>query len=236
MTNNQLNKFWRVPFAFGIIAVGFSLYCLWIYIVWPSAVHYFLYHPHLSGIPKQVLTGEGKPLDPLNVAIIGTRENVLHVMADAGWKLADRLSIKNDLELAESTIFNKPYEKAPMSVLYLYNRGQDLGFEKEDGHSPRKRHHVRFWEAPSTVPGLKPALEPLWIGAAIYDRGVSFHVRAGKITHDVDKNTDPERDRLVHDLESTRRFYRKYFIEGLPPNNGTYTTDGKIAVVVLHRH
>jgi hypothetical protein len=42
-------------------------------------------------------------------------------------------------------IFNKPYPTAPFSTLYLFGRGQDIGFQKAIDNSPRKRHHIRFW-------------------------------------------------------------------------------------------
>ena len=41
--------------------------------------------------------------------------------------------------------FNSPYPTAPFSTLYLFARGQDVGFQKAIDSSPRKRHHVRFW-------------------------------------------------------------------------------------------
>ncbi len=33
----------------------------------------------------------------------------------------------------------------PFSTLYLFGRGQDIGFQQAIDGSPRKRHHVRFW-------------------------------------------------------------------------------------------
>ena len=42
-------------------------------------------------------------------------------------------------------MLNRPYPSAPFSTLYLFNRGQDVGFQRSIDDSPRKRHHVRFW-------------------------------------------------------------------------------------------
>ena len=42
-------------------------------------------------------------------------------------------------------VFNRPYPAAPFSTLFLFGRGQDVGFQKAIDISPRKRHHVRFW-------------------------------------------------------------------------------------------
>jgi hypothetical protein len=39
---------------------------------------------------------------------------------------------------------NSPYPTAPFSTLYLFGRGQDIGFQKAIDDSPRKRHHIRI--------------------------------------------------------------------------------------------
>jgi len=39
---------------------------------------------------------------------------------------------------------NSPYPTAPFSTLYLFGRGQDIGFQKAIDDSPRKRHHIHF--------------------------------------------------------------------------------------------
>jgi hypothetical protein len=42
-------------------------------------------------------------------------------------------------------LLNSSYPSAPFSALYLFGRGQDIGFQQAINNSPRKRHHVRFW-------------------------------------------------------------------------------------------
>ena len=37
------------------------------------------------------------------------------------------------------------------SILYLFGRGQDIGFQKAIDNSPRKRHHIRFWALKSNA-------------------------------------------------------------------------------------
>ena len=47
--------------------------------------------------------------------------------------------------MVRAFVFNSPYPTAPFSTLYLFGRGQDIGFQKAIDNSPRKRHHIRFW-------------------------------------------------------------------------------------------
>ena len=49
------------------------------------------------------------------------------------------------LGMIRAFVFNSPYPTAPFSTLYLFGRGQDVGFQKAIDNSPRKRNHIRFW-------------------------------------------------------------------------------------------
>src|SRR5215471_4031042 len=63
----------------------------------------------------------------------------------AGWSQADRLGLASSWRMIRAFVFNSPYPTAPFSTLYLFGRGQDVGFQKAIDNSPRKRHHIRFW-------------------------------------------------------------------------------------------
>ncbi len=66
----------------------------------------------------------------------------------AGWSEADVLALPAPGAWSGRSCFNRPYLTAPFSTLYLFDRGQDVGFQLPIGDSPRKRHHVRFWGLP----------------------------------------------------------------------------------------
>jgi hypothetical protein len=122
-------------------------------------------HPTLEDIPGITHTGSGIPGDPLNVALIGTKVQVMKIMVAAKWYPADALSLESCLEIAEASVLKRPYDAAPVSNLYLWGRKEDLAFEKPVGDDPRQRHHVRFWRSEK----LDPDGRPVWVGSAIYD-------------------------------------------------------------------
>src|SRR5439155_10042922 len=122
-------------------------------------------HPWLEEIPGITHAADGIPGDPLNVALIGTKTEVMKIMVAAGWYPADPLTLHSCLEIAEATVLKRPYDDAPVSNLYLWGRKQALAFEQPVGNDPRKRHHVRFWR--SEVVDLDG--QPVWVGAAIFD-------------------------------------------------------------------
>src|SRR6516225_12127201 len=69
-------------------------------------------------------------------------------------------TLRSSLHIAESTIFHRPYDDAPVSNLFLFGREEDLAFEKPVDNDARRRHHVRFWQVPAAADSGKP----YWLG------------------------------------------------------------------------
>jgi LssY C-terminus len=187
---------------------------------------------------RVTFTQEGIPSDPLNVALVGRRQDLIRAMRAAQWAVADPISFRSGLRDAHSVLFGRPYETAPMSTHYLWNRPQDLAFEKTVGGSPRRRHHARFWRAAgSGDPGAT-----LWLGAATYDLNVGVSHRTGEVMHHIDPDVDAERALLFSDLARAghlagRQRIENYRASGGGQNGGgdPYRTDGAILVGTLRR-
>jgi hypothetical protein len=164
--------------------------------IWKNYAHR---HPSLEDIPSISYTANGIPGDPLNVALIGTKAEVLQIMLAAKWYPADPLTLRSSLEIAAASVLRRSYDDAPVSSLYLAGHKEDLAFEQPVGHDPRKRHHVRFWLSDKVDADGRP----VWVGAAIYDEKVGLSHRTGQVTHHTGPDIDAERDKLFHDLEQT---------------------------------
>jgi hypothetical protein len=195
-------------------------------------------HPWLDDSPTVTQTKEGIPGDPLNVALIGTEAEVQQIMAAAGWQVSDRLGLRNDLKIAVDTLAKRPYEKAPVSNLYLFDRKQDLAFEQPAGNNPRRRHHVRFWQ----LEKKDEQGRPLWLGAITFDARVGFSHTTGQVTHHIAPDVDTERDRLFQQLNATARLARiqviDYFHHRREGRNGggdLWYTDGRLVVGVINK-
>jgi hypothetical protein len=195
-------------------------------------------HPSLIDVPGITHTHSGIPGDPVNVSLIGTEEEVLRVMKAAKWSRADPLSVRSDLRIAEATVFKRPYAAAPVSSLYLYGRKEDLAFEKPVGRDPRQRHHVRFWRTLKVDPDGRP----VWVGSAVFDKGVGVSHRTGQVTHHTAPDVDAERDTLFRDLEATGGLAEAYAEDGFhlirKGRNGggdPWHTDGRLFVGVIKK-
>jgi hypothetical protein len=189
-----------------------------------------------EAMPRVSVTSLGVPGDPLNIALAGSEEALQQGVLAAGWHPADPITLRSSLAIARSTVFHHPYDDAPVSDLFLWNKKQDLAFEQLAGHDARRRHHVRFWRSTESDPDGRP----LWFGAATYDRKVGLSHVTGQITHHIGAEVDLERDKLLQDLTSAGQVQTVYWWddfhvrrEGKNGGGDPYRTDGRLAVVLL---
>lgn len=200
----------RLPW---VVALAVT-YGLAAYVILPRAIRIGLKILHRGRVPSYTVTGDGLPGDPVNLVLIGTMRQLRHAFAAAGWSDADPLGVASSWRMVRAFVLNQPYPTAPFSTLYLFGRGQDVGFQRPIDNSPRKRHHVRFWGLPieraeQTV--NTPALwfdtarpgddeRAMWVGAATKDIGISLTKLSFQITHATDTDTNLERDFVVGEL------------------------------------
>jgi hypothetical protein len=217
-----------------------GLLVIWLivaYLAMPGLwLRYTRRHPTLEDAPRITHTKDGIPGDPLNVALVGTKVEVMKIMVAAQWYPSDPLTLKSCLEIAEATVLKRPYKTAPVSNLYLFGRKEDLAFERPVGHDPRRRHHVRFWKSETVDADGRP----VWIGAAVYDEHVGLSKTTLEITHVTGPDIDKERDKLFSDLKETGKLSETYFIddfhkihEGRNGGGDPWHTDGKLAVGII---
>lgn len=187
-------------------------------------------------LPRHSQTANGIPGDPINMVLVGTREQVVGAMLAAGWHPADPITLKSSLEIAAGTVFHRSYDDAPVSPLMLWGKKQDLTFEFPFGEDPSERHHIRLWLAPETDQQGRP----LWAAGATFDRSVGLSHTTGQITHHIAPGTDAERDNVLEDLRRAGTVSDISWIDGFQhertgKNGGgdPYFTDGRLAIVVV---
>ncbi|MEJ0073391.1 MAG: LssY C-terminal domain-containing protein [Candidatus Saccharibacteria bacterium] len=71
--------------------------------------------------------------DPVNLAVIGSKDELVRAMTAAGWKQAGKLDLGSSLRMVYSAVIGAPYPSAPVSSLFLFGNKQDLAFEKDVG-------------------------------------------------------------------------------------------------------
>lgn len=221
----------------GIAAlVVVALYVVAAYLILPRLWTHYEHEPGLAGRPMVTVTSDGIPGDPLNVGLVGSKEEAIRALAAAGWYPADPVTLETSIAIAGSVLFDRPYRHAPVSPLFYEGRKQDLAFEKPVGSSADQRHHVRLWET------LQSGGEgrPVFLGSATFDRGAGISHYTGQITHHIGPDIDAERDFLIGDLVAADMLTEIFHVTGIGPtlqgrNGGgdPYFTDGEIALGAL---
>jgi len=223
----------KARIALAALGAAILIYGITAYVVLPWAWTHYEHQKGLAGFTMVTHTSQGIPGDPINVGLVGAREDVHCAMHAAGWYPADPITFRSSVEIVGSVVLRRPYKDAPVSTLYYQGRHQDLAFEKPVGESADRRHHVRFWEV------LKQGDEnrPVWLGSATFDRDVGLSRYTGQVTHHIAPDIDAERDGLTNDLKNSKVVEAVYEVSGVGPTfigrNGEgdrYFTDGEVKV------
>jgi LssY C-terminus len=218
-----------------IMALG-VLYAILAYLVLPAVWTHHERQPGLANRSMLTVTRQGILGDPINVGFVGDREDIIRAMHDAGWSAANDVTLRSSIAIVGSVLLDRPYKTAPVSTLYYEGRPEDFAYEKLDGLSPARRHHVRLWQV------LDVGLEgrPIWLGASTFDRGVGLSHYTGQVTHHIAPDIDRERGFLMNDLINAGLVETQYELSGVGPTligrNGEgdrYQTDGEIWIAQL---
>ena len=186
--------------------------------------------------PRRVSDQFNNSGDMVNFVIVGSQQQLEKALAAANWHVADTSNADAITKAIEMTRQNKDYVQMPMSVLYLFGRAQDFGYEQAEPYAVvASRHHFRIWKAPFTFKG-----EPVWLGAGTHDIGFEKDQRNGSVTHKIDPDVDLERQNIGESLQKTGRVQTASAY--LPPDpvqsarnatGGGYHSDGRILVIIL---
>ena len=215
---------WLIVFVFRltdrrlptVIALAVT-YGIAAYIVLPRIVRMGLKVLLRKRVPRFTITGDGLPGDPVNLVLTGTPQQLHAAFKRAGWSEVDRLDLTSSWRMIRAFLLKSPYPTAPFSTLYLFGRGQDVGFQKAIDNSLRKRHHIRFWalslahaeanlgKASFWLNTDRPpdAACVHWVGAGTKDTGISLTRLTFQITHATDSDTNAERDYIIDELRKS---------------------------------
>ena len=171
--------------------------------------------------------------DVTNLLFVGERPQLEHAFLEAGWTQAEPVCLRAQLKGLLSLMLKRSDPSAPVSRLELAGRPPDLVFEKQTD-TLAKRHHIRLWREGDL------AGQPVWVGAATHDVGITHFRHRYALTHRIDPCIDAEREKVVNDVRLTREFAATALVDRPHPaqpatdaSGRPIVTDGLIALVDL---
>lgn len=176
--------------------------------------------------------------DPLNIVFVGSLNQVRTALISRHWDVTAPITQSSVWTMFTSFMFGSRYRYAPMSPLYVFDRDQDLSFQKARAVID-ERNHMRLWLAPVKVNGSH-----VWIGQISRDVGIKWSHRFWPpATHVIDPDMDDARFYLVQDMLQGKLVKKLGYAKGhikvshVKPHynaeNDPYFTDGLRAVFFL---
>lgn len=164
--------------------------------------------------------------DIINVALLGSRADIVRAFVHAGWVEAEPLGKASISRAYRAYSGQSGYAAAPVSKLLYLNNEADLVFEKSL-NTLSKRHHIRIW---------KTGDDEVWLAAATHDVRVAFE--NGSITHQIDPWLDVERAKIGNDLAFTACAGPAGYVDRpsaaqTGKQRDAVRTDGRLAVISL---
>jgi LssY C-terminus len=184
--------------------------------------------------PERTYTRQHKVADVINLAFLGTREQVETAFHRANWVGSDHFSKRAFLSQFYALLNDSSYARAPMMPMTVDERLPDMTFQKSL-NSYSKRDHLRVWQSEESLEG-----SPIWVAAATHDVGASLSVRRQRFVHHIEADIDEERAKVIRDLRLAGCVESVYLAPrpDVPRLNSNatdeaVTTDGELAVVRL---
>lgn len=237
-----------------IVLTGLILFFVWLSFIG----YYFLTHPLTEPKPtegKQIIITEkdlpqklfadlspmsetitGAPMEPINIIIVGSHDQLLKAFASAGWYPIDPITFSTVWRMFLASVFDWSYPQAPGIPSFWDALPNDFALEKPtETNSVRERHHIHFWQAPFLLDGQTD----IWFGTVHFDKTIKINFTLVIPSHIIDPAVDKERDKVKNDLSVTNSVKTIKEFQIIEPTLGKnqsgdqFFTDGKAYILFL---
>jgi len=151
--------------------------------------------------------GEGSG-DPINLVVIGNPIDVYVAFIRAGWDETETVTHTSSMKTIASFLSGGEYRYSPVSGLYVFDRPQDVAFQKARDNI-HERNHLRLWMSRATFQGV-----PVFLGQISRDIGVRFTTKT-ITTHKIDPDVDETREYLLENLAYSQSLEKFAYVGGV---------------------
>ena len=185
-------------------------------------------------VPRRTTTLKYADADFVNLAFVGSKQQVQRAFLAAGWQSADPVSRRSFAHHFYALLNNSAYPREPLRTFLLQGEPEDMNWQKSL-NSFERRDHLRIWEWSN-----EGVTEPVWLSSATHDTSGFLSVKHKQFAHHISPDIDDERAKVVRDLNFAGCLESVDYVERSQGStimtNATgdlMRTDGAIAVVKL---
>lgn len=178
---------------------------------------------------------------PINVILIGDPDDLSSAIVRRKWDVSEAETTKFKFDLTRA-FSPASFRTFPMASLYLYERRQDVSFQKtrrETDAAYRQRNTFRLWLTPINYRG-----KTVWAGSVSRDIGSDLRIRKYWFAaQEIDPDIDETREYIVEDLVLSGHVQKLGFVNGVgvsTPEDPSYSlgklpwwSDGYRAVLLF---
>jgi undecaprenyl-diphosphatase len=188
-----------------------------------------------SSLPHYTETLFGHSQEPVSIILVGTRGQLEHAFAAAGWTAARPFGLTSVAGGASAAVSGRGDPAGPVTPSFLAEQPNVLAFSQPTSTSFAQRHHIRLW----STRVVTTAGQPVWLATASYDEGFELAASTGLPTHRIAPNVDQERTYVAASLESGGDVARSESLAWVPAEQGRnfdgdpFYTDGNAVLIWL---
>lgn len=185
-------------------------------------------------IPNRTTTTAMVNADLVNLAFVGSREQVVDAFHNAGWVNSDVFNKHSFMRDFYAFLNNSGYPRMPMRSFLLNGEPADMNWQKSL-NSYGRRDHLRMWEWTDSA-----SSQTVWLSASTHDNAAALSLSHHQFVHHISPDIDEERSKVIRDLTAAGCVQSVHMVErpGVPTFTESYNgdpvkTDGELAVVEL---
>ena len=147
-------------------------------------------------LPTRTTTQALVEADVVNLAFVGSREEIEAAFHEAGWVNSDTFTRHSFMLDFYAFLNNSGYAQAPMRPFLLDGKPEDMNWQKSL-NSYARRDHLRMWQWPDSS-----GSHTVWLSASTHDKGAALSLKHHEFVHHIEPDIDEERSKVIRDLSA----------------------------------
>ncbi len=185
-------------------------------------------------LPTRTTTPAQVDADVVNLAFVGSRQQIESAFLEAGWVSSDTFTRHSFMLDFYAFLNNSGYAQAPMRPFLLDGKPEDMNWQKSL-NSYARRDHLRIWEWSDAANS-----HTVWLSSSTHDNRAALSLKHHQFVHHIGPDIDEERSKVIRDLSAAGCVRSVHLVPrpGLAniTQNATgdlVRTDGELAIVEL---